>query len=147
MDWLFHIGEFEKINIETMFLALDLYDRVIPRWKQIYSVTELKSIALACLDIAAKYLEVYFIDLEEIYYYNNKKYYEIHKDERKKYNRHDKKMVDSFIINLYEYEKQILIELDFVVYGGETVLESNNNHFVTSKKRIYKRYPATNSFI
>ena len=138
LDWMFHIGEMEELNNETVFLAIDLYDRTIPKWELVEEVADLKYIALACLDIASKFLEIYFIELQEVYHYNNKKYHEMNKNSR--YVPHHNNVVDTFVKQIYDYERRILIILDFIVYGNPTIYEETNRHYKKAKQFVYQRY-------
>lgn len=151
LDWLFNVCLLEKNEMKshTVFLGIELFDRVMQKWdKTIDQPNQLKYISLACLDIASKILEIYPVDLELVYEYNNKLYFKKKMDEYKrnpdsfdhrpappKITREDMK---EFMIKVNKYEQKILFLVDFVVLTS-TPYTRNEEDFQTAKLEIYKR--------
>ena len=49
-------------------------------------------------------------------------------------------MVKGFIQQIYDCERRALIVLDFIIYGGPTLYETNRSNFKKAKQKIYQRY-------
>lgn len=158
IEWMFHISviKYVELQFETVFLAIELFERVIRKWNDLVNnISEYKYIALACLDIASKVLEVYSVDLEWVYEYNNKEHF---KEENKRYRQNPMSFkmppkpveinqgdLRAFAIRIHRYEKKILYLLDFCVYTDTafTRTQSQNSDInrdaiiELAKKQVY----------
>jgi len=151
LDWLFGVADLEgtQLRHHTVFLGIELFDRVMEKWdKTIEQPNQLKYISLACLDIASKFIEIYPVDLELVYEYNNKLLYKKQLDEYRqnpnttesrpvppKITRDDMK---EFMIKVNKYEQKVLFLLNFVVLTS-TPYSRNNENFDIAKLEVYKR--------
>ncbi len=153
LDWLFHIASLEGIDLKThtLFLGIELFDRVMQLWDTEIDpthLTQLKYISIGCLDIASKYLEVYSVDLELVYEHNNKQHYQ---KLRKEYDanpalfktrpvapRITREDMKEFGIKVNKIEQKILFLLDFIVYSSNPYLQLGED-FAKAKQIIYSR--------
>lgn len=151
LDWLFSVSELEgsELKPHTIFLGVELFDRVMNKWdKPIDQPNQLKYISVACLDIASKFLEIYPVDLELVYEYNNKSLYKKEVEEYKlnpskferkpippRITRDDMK---EFVVKVNKYEQKILFLLNFVVLTT-TSYTRNDENFEKAKIEVYKR--------
>lgn len=154
VEWMFHISSIKYIELEyeTIFLAISLFERVIRRWKDpVNTISEYKYISLACLDIASKFFEIYSVELEWVYEYNNKEHF---KEQTKLYRQNplnfksppklpdiNKGDLRAFVIRINRYEQRILYLLDFCVYTPTVldVLTKENNKKLDGDKTKLSR--------
>ena len=129
IEWMFHISaiKYVELEFETIFLGIGLFERVIRKWEdQVNNISEYKYISLACLDIASKFFEIYSIELEWVYEYNNKEHF---KEQNRQYRNEplafksppklpeiNKGDLRAFVVRINRYEQRILYLLDFCVY-------------------------------
>ena len=75
VKWLLdiQIADKEETHPQTVFLGIDIFDEIMQKWGPIEQDSDLKYIALTCLNIASKYLEL-GLDLDYIYCWNNQKF-------------------------------------------------------------------------
>lgn len=139
IEWMFHISfiKYIELQYETVFLGIQLFERVIRKWNDnVSNISEYKYIALACLDIASKVLEIYSVDLEWVYEYNNKEHF---KEENRKYRQNplnfksppkrteiNKGDLRAFAIRINRYEKKILYLLDFCLYTDTAFIRAQS---------------------
>lgn len=152
LDWLFNISTLEYIELRphTIFLGIELFDRVMHRWDtNIDEMKQLKYISIACLDIASKFLEIYPIDLQRVYEYNNKQHY---MRMRKEYEQNPQAFpngkpippritrddIKEFIMKVNKYEQKILHLLDFLVFTSNPFIRNGEN-YEEAKREIYYR--------
>lgn len=151
LDWLFNVSTLEGTVLKphTIFLGIELFDRVMQKWDtSIDQLNQLKYISIACMDIASKFLEIYPIDLQRVYEYNNKQHYQKLKKEydnnpsafsakpvAPRITRDD---VKEFIIKVNKYEQKILFLLDFVVHTQTPYLTCNED-IDKAKSEVYSR--------
>lgn len=151
LDWLFNVSSLERneMKAHTVFLGIELFDRVMQKWdKTIDQPNQLKYISVGCLDIASKFLEIYPVDLELVYEYNNKQYFKKMMEQYKsnpqsfdkrpvtpKITREDMK---EFMIKVNKYEQKILFLVNFVVLTS-TPYSRNGCNFQSAKLEVYKR--------
>lgn len=53
-------------SMESMFLAIDIFDRFTNHWLDKLSIAELLNVGLACYMIAIKYEEIYPATLDQV---------------------------------------------------------------------------------
>lgn len=152
LDWLFNISTLEYIELRphTIFLGIELFDRVMHRWDtNIDELKQLKYISIACLDIASKFLEIYPIDLQRVYEYNNKQHY---MRMRKEYEQNPQAFpngkpippritrddIKEFTMKVNKYEQKILHLLDFLVFTNNPFIQNGEN-YEEAKREIYYR--------
>ena len=153
LDWLFHIASLEGVDLKThtLFLGIELFDRVMQLWDTDIDpthLTQLKYISIGCLDIASKYLEVFSIDLELVYDHNNKQHYQ---KLRKEYEanpllfkarpvapRITREDMKEFVVKVNKIEQKILFLLDFVVYSSNPYMQCGED-FAKAKQLVYAR--------
>jgi serine/threonine protein kinase len=151
LDWIFDISSLEgnELKEHTIFLGIEIFDRVMQKWdKCIDQPNQFKYIAVGCLDIASKFLEVYSCDLELVYEYNNKLHYRVLREE---YNQDPSKFdrrpqapritredMKEFMIKVNKYEQKVLFLLDFVVLTSNPYIRLNGD-FNKAKIEVYKR--------
>lgn len=99
---MFDIGREFKFSNHTIHLALDLIDRVLAL-HCLQKETDFMYIYLGCLDIAAKYYEMDEIEHSELY-----------KKSRDLFG--NRKDIGTFVNNLIDFQKTILIVLQFTIY-------------------------------
>lgn len=140
IEWMFHISaiKYVELEYETVFLGIELFERVIRKWTdQVNNISEYKYISLACLDIASKFFEVYSIELEWVYEYNNKEHF---KEQHRRYKENplsfqsppklpeiNKGDLRAFVIRINRYEKRILYLLDFCVHTPSLFVKTHQN--------------------
>lgn len=151
LDWIFDVSSLEGnvMSSHTIFLGIEMFDRVMQKWdKALDQPNQLKYIAVACLDIASKFLEIYSVDLEMVYDYNNKQHYRAAREEYErnpsafdkrpvapKITREDMK---EFMIKVNKYEQKVLFLLDFVVLTENPYIRFKGD-FDKSKIEVYQR--------
>lgn len=151
IEWMFHISSIKyiELNEETIFLAIEIFERVIRKWSDpIKNISEYKYISLACLDIASKIIEVYSIELEWVYEYNNKEFY---KEQKKKYEENPLAFksppkplnihrgdLKAFVIRINRYEQRILYLLDFYIYTQSAYAKTQNENPEKHRNEIIK---------
>ena len=151
LDWLFGVAQLDDAQLKapTIFLGIEIFDRAMNKWdKEIDQPNQLKYISLACLDIASKFFEIYPVDLELVYEYNNRQYFKKTLDEYRqnpesfdkrptapKITREDMK---EFMIKVNKYEQKILFLLNFVVLTS-TAFTRSKGDFSTAKLEVYQR--------
>ena len=151
LDWLFGVSELKgtELKAPTIFLGIEIFDRAMAKWdKEIEQQNQLKYISLASLDIASKFFEIYPVDVELVYEYNNRQHFKkLMDDYRANPNAFEKKPIadritredmKEFMIKVNKYEQKILFLLDFVVLTS-TALTRNNDDFNLAKLEVYKR--------
>lgn len=151
LDWLFSMSVLDgtELKAHTIFLGIELFDRVMQLWdKSIEQVKELKYISIACLDISSKFLEIYPVDLELVYEYNNKQLYKKQRqdydddpsqfDRRPQAPKITREDMKEFVIKVNKYEKKILFLLNFVVLTDNPFLR-NQEDFAKAKIEVYTR--------
>lgn len=137
--WLIEIQEADRdeTHPETLALGLELFYDIMTKWGPLQSDADLKYIALSCLNIASKYLEL-GLDLDFIYCWNNRQFHEAQGVPVSKIRDPPEKEVEDYISNLNGYEQHCLELLDFRIGGRETMLSRCNGDFERAKKELLK---------
>lgn len=135
--WLIDIREADRDDIrpETLCLGIELFDDVMKRWGPLHDEADLKYIALACLNIASKYLEI-GLDLDFIYCWNNRNFYVAQGIPKSKIRDPPIKEVEEYISNLNDYEHRCLALLEFRVGGRQTAFERNGGDYYKAVKEL-----------
>ena len=123
----------EETRPETLALAVCVFDDVMRKWGPLNSDADLKYIALSCLNIASKYLEL-GLDLDFIYIWNNKQFHIAQGVAESKIRDPPDSEIDVYISNLNHYEQHALMLLDFRIGGRVTALDQSQNDFAKAKK-------------
>lgn len=133
--WLLEIQilDKDKTHPQTVFLGIELFDDVMTKWGEIENNADLKYIALSCLSIASKYLEI-GLDFDEIYEWNHKKFYESQGTPRSKIPPVTDKQIDDYIEELNIYEQRCLMLIDFRVGGRITALDKCSGNYAAAVK-------------
>lgn len=137
VQWLLEIQQADKdeTHPQTVFLGIELFDEVMARWGPQKSDSDLKYIALTCLNLASKYLEL-GLDLDFVYCWNHRKFYE-HQNlivPRGKIPEPTDREIDDYIINLNSYEQRCLMLLDFRIGGRRTALDRTGGIYKKARK-------------
>lgn len=137
VKWLLdvQIADKEETHPQTVFLGIDLFDEVMSKWGPIEQESDLKYIALTCLNIASKYLEL-GLDLDFVYCWNNRKFKESQGIPAYKVVDPSDKEVDDYISNLNTYEQRCLLLVDFRIGGRITALDRNNGNYKHAAKDV-----------
>ena len=131
VKWLLEIQQADKdeTHPQTVFLGIELFDDVMSKWGPLDSDSDLKYIALTCLNIASKYLEL-GLDLDFVYSWNHKKFHEHQGVPRCKIPEPKDKEIDDYIVSLNSYEQRGLMLLDFRIGGRKTALDRNGGNYI-----------------
>jgi len=137
VQWLLEIQQADRdeTHPQTVFLGIELFDEVMAKWGDLKSDSDLKYIALTCLNIASKYLEL-GLDLDFIYCWNHQKFYEHQHPTmpKSKIPEPTDQEIDDYITNLNSYEQRCLMLLDFRIGGRPTALDQNNGNYKAACK-------------
>lgn len=140
VKWLLEIQILDKDNThpQTVFLGIELFDDVMTKWGEIANNADLKYIALACLSIASKYLEM-GLDFDEIYEWNHCNFYESQGVPRNKIPPATDRQIDDYIKELNNYEQRCVMFLDFHVGGRVTALDKCNGDYKAAVKMTQEK--------
>jgi serine/threonine protein kinase len=130
VQWLLEIQQADRdeTHPQTVFLGIELFDEVMTKWGSLDGDSDLKYIALTCLNIASKYLEL-GLDLDFVYCWNHQKFHEHQGIPRSKIREPTDRDIDDYIINLNSYEQRCLMLLDFRIGGRRTALDRNGGAY------------------
>ena len=130
VQWLLEIQQADRdeTHPQTVFMGIELFDDVMSKWGPQESDSDLKYIALTCLNIASKYLEL-GLDLDFIYCWNHRKFHEHQGVPRNKIVEPTDREIDDYIVNLNSYEQRCLMLLDFRIGGRQTALDRNGGKY------------------
>jgi serine/threonine protein kinase len=133
--WLMEIqqADREETQPETLALGLELFYDIMTKWGTLHSDADLKYIALSCLNIASKYLEL-GLDLDFVYCWNNRQFHEAQGVPPSKIRDPPESEVDEYVSNLNGYEQRCLELLDFRIGGRETMLSRCKGDFEKARK-------------
>ena len=134
VKWLLEIqqADHEETHPQTVFLSIELFDKVMNKWQE-DQLTDLKYIAIACLNIASKYLEM-GLDLDFVYCWNHSKFHENQGVPKHKIPQPTDEEIEQYIETLHNFEQQCLMLLDFRVGGNVTALDRTQGDY----KKAYK---------
>ncbi len=137
VQWLLDVqtADREETHPQTVFLGIDLFDEVMSKWGPIEQDSDLKYIALTCLNIASKYLEL-GLDLDFVYCWNFRKFKESQGVPSHKVQEPSEEEVDEYILNLNSYEQRCLLLVDFRIGGRVTALDRNNGNYKNAAREV-----------
>jgi serine/threonine protein kinase len=139
VQWLIEIQheDEEETRPETLMLGVALFDEVMTKWGPLQNDSDLKYIALCCLNIASKYLEI-GLDLDFIYTWNNRQFHIAQGVAPNKVKDPSSREIDNYISNLNNYEQRCLMLLDFRIGGRETPLDRYQGDFNKAKRDLLR---------
>lgn len=142
VQWLLEIQQADKeeTHPQTVFLGIELFDEVMAKWGPLGKDSDLKYIALTCLNIASKYLEL-GLDLDFVYCWNHQKFHEHQGMARSKIPEPTDREIDDYIISLNSYEQRCLMLLDFRIGGRPTALDRNGGVYKDACKEALNTRP------
>ena len=137
VKWLLEIQQADRdeTHPQTVFLGIELFDDVMSKWGTLKNESDLKYIALTCLNIASKYLEL-GLDLDFIYCWNHRKFHEHQNVPSHKIPEPTDNEIDKYIVTLNSYEQRCLMLLDFRIGGRMTALDRNKGLYKKACKDI-----------
>lgn len=130
VQWLLKLQRADRDDThpQTVFLAIELFDDVMSRWGPIEADTELKHVAIVCLNLASKYLES-GLDLEFVYLWNNERFYRAQGVPRRHVPTPTADDLETFVVALDRCEQRCLRLLDFCIGGRHTALDRAQGNY------------------